>query len=169
MDIPMLSPSDYEYVADVIRRGYRYELAETALLVDSFPHGSDGWQHWVSVAIQLGALSTLRWMLDQGVDLSIRESDGYTVLHHALEADPPTRYELLALLLSYGAPTNLHGINDWTPLHMAAASEDIQAMEMLIQAGADPTIRTRIDDYATPLEEARILKRWQAVRFLEQL
>ena len=36
-------------------------------------------------------------------------------------------------------------------------------------AGADLQVRTRIDDYATPLEEARILGRWRSVEVLERL
>jgi uncharacterized protein len=163
----MVSPGDYEYIADILRRGRRQELAELALLEDSFPHGNDGWHAWIMVAISLGAYASVRWMLDQGVNLHFCESDGYTVLLNALEHNPPLRYELLTLLLAHDAPVNLQGINDWTPLHMAAAREDLHAMELLLQAGADPTIRTRIDSYATPLEEARILKCWNAVAFLE--
>jgi uncharacterized protein len=163
----MLSPSDYDHIAGILRRGRRQELAELAILENSFPHGTDGWQAWIMVAISLGALAAVRWMLEQGVDLGRCESDGYTVLLNALEDDTPMRYEMLTLLLQYGAPVNLQGINDWTPLHMAAAREDLHAMELLLQAGADPSIRTRIDSYATPLEEARILKCWKSVAFLE--
>lgn len=164
----LLSHADYDYICDILRRGNAYELEELALLVDSFPHGDDGWHHWITVAIQLGAVAAVAWMISAGVDLAIHESDGYTVLISALEHDPPRRYELLRLLIAGHAPLNLQGINDWTPLHMAAAREDIRALELLMRAGADPSIRTRIDDYTTPLEEARILGRWQSVRFLEQ-
>lgn len=108
-------------------------------------------------------------MLDHRVDLSFRDDEGYTVLHAALERARPDKYSILALLLDHGAPVNAHGINDWTPAHMAAVREDIEALRLLIAQGADLSIRTRIDDYQTPLEEARSLGRTGAVRFLEGL
>lgn len=46
------------------------------------------------------------------------------------------------------------GINDWTALHFAAASDDAVSVQMLLEAGADPNARTRIDDFETPLEIA---------------
>ena len=39
-------------------------------------------------------------------------------------------------------------------------------MELLLAHGADLNARTRIDDYATPLEEMEILGREQSVAFL---
>jgi len=36
-----------------------------------------------------------------------------------------------------------------------------------VRYGADLTIRTEIDDYATPLEEARNLGKLEAVKYLE--
>ena len=52
---------------------------------------------------------------------------------------------------------NLKGVNDWTPAHMAAARDDVEALRVLVAHGADVSIRTTIDGYATPLEEARNL------------
>ena len=40
---------------------------------------------------------------------------------------------------------------------MAAARDDVEALRILAAHGADLTIRTDIDDYATPLEETRML------------
>jgi hypothetical protein len=37
---------------------------------------------------------------------------------------------------------------------MAAVRNDVEALKILHEAGADFTIRTVIDEYATPLEEA---------------
>ncbi|MEI4482531.1 MULTISPECIES: hypothetical protein [unclassified Phyllobacterium] len=62
-----------------------------------------------------------------------------------------------------------HGSNDWKPAHKAANWEDIKALKILVDHGADLSIRTCIDDYATSLEEARLLGRTAAVRFLEGL
>ena len=96
------------------------------------------------------------------------DQEGYTALHAALERDAD-RGDLLELLLTAGAPVNAKGINDWTPAHMAAARDDVEALRVLVAHGADLTIRTGIDDRATPLEEGRILGSRNAVRFLEDL
>jgi ankyrin repeat protein len=50
---------------------------------------------------------------------------------------------------------------------MAAAKDDVEALHILVSHGADLTIRTTIDDYATPLEEARSLGKEKAVSYLE--
>lgn len=52
---------------------------------------------------------------------------------------------------------------------MAANFEDIEALKILIYHAPDLSIRTRIDDYATPLEQAHQLGRTVAVRFLDGL
>ena len=61
-------------------------------------------------------------------------------------------------------------VDHWgrTPLHYAAAMEDIGAMELLLAHGADLNARTRIDDCATPLEEMEILGREKAAAFLRK-
>jgi len=61
---------------------------------------------------------------------------------------------LLRLLLSHGANPNQRGINDYTPLHMAVAERNLSAVQILLDAGADPALRTRIDECETPAEMA---------------
>jgi ankyrin repeat protein len=46
--------------------------------------------------------------------------------------------------------------------------QDIQAVELLLAHGADLNARTRIDDYATPLEEMEILGNEQSATFLRK-
>lgn len=62
--------------------------------------------------------------------------------------------EILELLLAAGADPDQRGINDYTPLHMAVAEGAAAAVALLLQAGADPLLRTRIDDCETPREMA---------------
>ena len=53
---------------------------------------------------------------------------------------------------------------------MAAAWNDVETLRILYEAGADFSIRTRIDAYATPLEEAMILGRSaEAVAYLKSV
>jgi uncharacterized protein len=86
----------------------------------------------------------------------------------ALFTDRPDRCQITLLLLAFGANVQAHGINDWTPLHYAAAAGDLDGIRLLLARG-DPNARTRIDACATPLEEAEILGRDQAAQLLRKL
>lgn len=114
-------------------------------------------------AIYHSPLSFIRKLLEIGADPDVPVDDGFPPLIATLstmrDVAGSTRRqdanEILELLLSYGADPNQRGINDYTPLHMAAALGDIATVHLLLNHGADPELRTRIDDYETPLEVAR--------------
>jgi hypothetical protein len=61
---------------------------------------------------------------------------------------------VIRLLLSFGADPNQRGLNDYTPLHMAVAERQPLVVQRLLESGADPELRTRIDDCETPQEMA---------------
>jgi uncharacterized protein len=118
-------------------------------------------------AIHHSPLAAIRNLIDHGADPNYESDDGYPSLHSALVAERADRYEVLEILLDAGADVNQRGINDWTPLHHAAARDDVRAIEILVARGADLDARTRIDDCATPLEEAEILGKERAVAALK--
>lgn len=72
----------------------------------------------------------------------------------AQQAGAPKVMETLKLLLEAGVDPYQRGINDHTPLHMAAGTGDHSAVLLLLEAGADPRLLTRIDDYETPRDIA---------------
>ena len=153
-------PADYEYCLTVIRSGDAGELAELAELVVSFPEGVDSFigRRGLINAIDYGTVSSVDWMLARGVNLHFRDEEGYTVLHSALDRNPVDRHDVLKSLLRAGADVNMKGIHDWTPAHSAAVKNDVTALELLVAHGADLNIRTEIDNYATPLEEAEAMQ-----------
>jgi ankyrin repeat protein len=113
-------------------------------------------------AIYHSPLPFIRTLLEIGANPNAPADDGFPPLIAALscsrEVPGATRRtdvdDILRLLLSFGADPNQRGINDYTPLHMAVAVNSPTAARLLLDAGADPALRTRIDDYETPLEMA---------------
>ena len=120
-------------------------------------------------AIYHSPLAFVRELLELGADPNYGDHAGFPSLIATLScSDRPDRYEILELLLSFGADIQQRGHNDYTPLHYAAGMQDIPAMELLLAHGADLNARTRIDDCATPLEEMEILGREQSAAFLRK-
>ena len=114
-------------------------------------------------AIYHSPFAFIRTLLEIGADPRAPADDGFPPLIAALSctrAQPGTTPradvdEVLRVLLSFGADANERGINDYTPLHMAVAERNLLAVQILLEAGADADLRTRIDDCDTPLEMAQ--------------
>lgn len=154
--------TDHNVCIDAICRGDADELNDLEIILDSFPYGLDeNGTLWFANAVQIGHPDTIAWMIGKrGVDVNQRDI-GYTMLQLCLEREYPTKgdkHEVLKLLIAAGAEVNTHGIHDWTALHMATVRNDRVAIKILLAAGADSSVRTRIDNYATPEEEARHLR-----------
>jgi hypothetical protein len=117
-------------------------------------------------AIYHSPLAFIRTLLVIGADPNAPVDDGFPPLIAALSctrevsgSKPRTDVDdILKLLLSSGVDANQRGINDYTPLHMAVAEGNALAVQRLLDGGADPELRTRIDDCETPLEMARSLQ-----------
>jgi uncharacterized protein len=114
-------------------------------------------------AIYHSPLAFIRTLLEAGADPRAPADDGFPPLIAALicsrlvpGATSRTDVdEIVRLLLASGADPNQRGINDYTALHMAVAERNALAVQLLLEGGADPEVRTRIDDCETPLEMAR--------------
>ena len=113
-------------------------------------------------AIYHSPLPFIRTLLEIGADPNPADHAGFPPLIAALSCSrqqpgAPGRgdtAEIIQLLLSFGADPNQRGLNDYTPLHMAVGERNLRAVEILLDAGADPRLRTRIDDCETPREMA---------------
>jgi uncharacterized protein len=130
-------------------------------------------------AIYHSPLSFIRTLLEIGADPNPEDHSGFPPLIAALSCSRPQSgspgrsdvIEIVTLLLSFGSDPNQRGINDCTALHVATGERNLAAIERLLEAGADPTLRTRIDDCETPRELAEraglreiaeLLARWEA-------
>ena len=114
-------------------------------------------------AIYHSPLAFIRELLEAGADPNLSTDDGFPPLIAALICSRAERRatkrsdvdDIVRLLLSFGADPNQRGINDYTALHMAVGERDALAVYRLLAAGADPDLRTRIDDCETPHEIAQ--------------
>ncbi len=114
-------------------------------------------------AIYHSPVPFIRTLLQIGADPNALVDDGFPPLIAALSCirDAPGARrrtdidEIIRLLLAFGVDPNQRGINDYTPLHMAVAERHALAVQILLDHGADPELRTRIDDCNTPLDMAR--------------
>ena len=111
-------------------------------------------------AIYFSPLAFIRTLLEIGANPNPIEHDGFPPMIATLSCSSaapgsPARPDLLALLkllLSFSCDPNQRGINDYTPLHMAVSQRNEQAVALLLRSGADPRLRTRIDDCETARE-----------------
>lgn len=108
-------------------------------------------------------------LVDRGSDPNAADQNGVTALHYAIQRGlaivggvrrrvGPNMRELVKALLAHGADPNARfmqlplrarmigqprsGPEGATPFHLAAASNDIPLMRMLLAAGANPNLRT---------------------------
>ena len=152
----MVVQSDYDTIMSALMKGDIKALEEYSELIDEFPNGKDHfiWRAWITNAVDCGNLEVVEWMLAKGVSVDFEDEEGFSVLHSAIDRDKPDKYKMMRALLEHGADVNAKGMNNWTPSHRAAVQNDLRALKLLNEFGADLTIRTEIDDYATPYEEA---------------
>ena len=168
----MTAPCDLIELHEAYRRG---DLATVrAMLGDppDFPNcpGPYGVGEIVlEYAIYHSPLGFIRRLLELGADPNYEDQAGFPSLIAALSCgERADRYDILELLLDHGADIQQRGLNDYTPLHYAAVQQDTEAIALLLARGADPAARTRIDECATPLEEAANLGHTETVAALKK-
>jgi ankyrin repeat protein len=136
-----------------------------------FPNVRDPltWTPLLSLAIWWSPLALVSELLGLGASPNYEAQDGFPAVYAALSSERGDRHELLELLLHRGADPNERGINDYTPLHLAVAQRDSRAMSLLLTHGADPMLKTRIDECADPIEEAERMGNPEGAAMLRRL
>jgi uncharacterized protein len=126
-------------------------------------------------AIYHSPLRFIRTLLELGAEVNPWDHTGFPPLLAALSCSRsrpgspgrPDAAEVLALLLELGADPNQRGINDYTALHMAVAEGCSAGVKLLLAAGADPGLRTRVDELETPRELAERTGKRELAELLE--
>jgi hypothetical protein len=113
-------------------------------------------------AIYHSPIAFVRTLLELGADPNAPVDDGFPPLIAALVTgrdEPGTKpradvEDVLRLLIAFGADPRQRGLNDYTALHTAVGERRPLSVQILLEAGADPDARTRIDDCETARELA---------------
>lgn len=124
--------------------------------------------------IQAGDIDALRRLLDQHKDLANTrigsDDQSRTPLHIATDwpGHLPNVTQTIAALVDAGANVNARfvGSHAETPLHWAASSDDTDAIDALLAAGADLEADGAVLGGGPPLADAVGFGQWQAARAL---
>lgn len=115
-----------------------------------------GLGHPLEYAIYWSPVGFISSLLDAGSNPNYQDHGGFPSIIAALSTDRADRLDIVRVLIDGGADPNMRGVNDWTPLHYSVAIRSVDAIGLLLAAGADPVLETRIDDYRNVIEEAEI-------------
>ena len=106
-------------------------------------------------------VETVKKLLDMGIDVNVKDKDGWTPLHYAVSR---SALHVTSLLLDRGADVNARSVSGVTPLHIAATVGNINAIDPLVSRGANVNAR---DNYGrTPLHDAVERRQVDAIRVL---
>ena len=113
-----------------------------------------GLGHPLEYAIYWSPITFISTLIKAGSNPNYQDHAGFPSIIAALSTQRPDKLEIVRVLIDHGADPNGRGVNDWAPLHYAAAAQDTAAIGLLLATGANPSLRTRIDQFTTALEEA---------------
>lgn len=98
------------------------------------------------------------FLMNQGIDLSVRDSEGRCAIHSAaIQGD----YFLIETILKKGSNVDAQDIAGWTPLHHGARVGDMATIEVLLANNADCSIRSKKNEL--PITVARRAHRIEAI------
>ncbi|MDK9705651.1 MAG: ankyrin repeat domain-containing protein [Desulforhopalus sp.] len=156
--------AQFQKIDTAFRAGDLAALREAVSDPDSIPNGPMPLTigSCLEYAIYHSPLPFIRTLLTIGAAPNPTDHNGFPPLIAALSCSRPrpgTRekrdvLDILRLLLEFKSDPNQRGINDYTPLHIAVSECNLPAVELLLSAGADPRLRTRIDDFETARDMA---------------
>ncbi|XP_044335090.1 poly [ADP-ribose] polymerase tankyrase-1 isoform X1 [Triticum aestivum] len=112
------------------------------------------------LSAQSGDVSTVKYLLDHGGDLTKSDAKGRTVLHHAACTGS---CKVTEFLLSKGVPVDID-CGRGTPLHQAATNEHDKTVKILLEHHADPN--TTVIGLGTALMGALLYRSLKCMKLL---
>jgi len=126
----------------------------------------------ITKAIRAGDLTTLDRLLTADPTVATARPDGQRTLLHIATDWPghfPNVRQTITTLVAHGAAVNAPAIgmhHSETPLHWAASSDDVDALDALLDHGADIEPLGGVIGGLTPLADAVAFATWRAARRL---
>ncbi len=122
-------------------------------------------------AISTGDTKSLKRLLSKNSNLANTKVDDQRTLLHVATDWPghfPNNMETIAALVASGADSNaaFAGGHSETPLHWAASSNDVEAIDVLLDHGANIEALGSVIGGGTPMSDAVAFGQWQAARRL---
>lgn len=93
------------------------------------------------IAALRGHVGAVRALIAREADVN---KTGWTPLHYAATGNQPQQPEIIALLLEHHAFIDAESPNGTTPLMMAAHYGTRESVQLLLQEGADPSLKNRL-------------------------
>ncbi|MDH3236230.1 MAG: ankyrin repeat domain-containing protein, partial [Alphaproteobacteria bacterium] len=121
------------------------------------PHALGVGDYPLEYAIYWSPLDFIDELIANGAEPDYPDDAGFPSLIAALSSGRRDQHDVVRLLLDSGADVDQRGLNDWTALHYAVAQRDLDGVKLLLERGADPSLKTRIDDCTSPLEDAEAM------------
>ncbi|XP_053374669.1 ankyrin repeat domain-containing protein 12-like isoform X3 [Mercenaria mercenaria] len=94
-------------------------------------------------AAGFGDIESVRYLLEQNVDVNITDERGLTPLHNGVHHN---HYAIAELLVEQGASVNREDVWGFTPLHLAAEVKDWNIYQLLLKNGGDGNKKNRNGD-----------------------
>lgn len=113
-----------------------------------------------------GDFNKVKNLIDNGVDVNLKDKEGWTPLHFAAQSQ---NHDIVLLLIEAGAEINGCDSHGNTPLSNAVFNytTDGSVIEILRKYGADPY---KSNSYGqTPVDLARLIANYDVVKFFEDL
>lgn len=148
--------TDYESVAEAMASADWPFLRQIAQSHPDFPNQPDPLMGlpWFHTAIELATPEVIQWMIGLGADLNHYDMRSYCPLNYATMRDDDLAI-VLQMLIGAGAKVGSANTVGATPLHFAASLGVSEAVEVLIDHGADPQARDSDNPPMTPADAAR--------------
>lgn len=101
----------------------------------------------MQVAVQKGEIQKVKTLIDKGADIKMRDVEGNTLLHLALQKS--CSKEMVELLTDKGVSLNEKNYQGLSPIHLAAQARSLDNIALLLDKGV--AVDSRTPDQITPL------------------